>query len=584
MEHLPASTTPLSWIHKRDGRLVPFDPDKISRSLFAAGETLGRSDPFQARELSDSVLHFLTTDAAGTVTNTAQIAELVVKVVRELGQPALSRAYQEGQAKPKQAAADGKSPAAPPPGAAAGPSVQQMEQWLSWSTKPGDLARRVVESCLRDFSLAKVFSRDLVSAHYQGLITLHALEMPLELAGMVLPASGLGASAVIASLRAIRGIVGGYVAIAGPEYLLAENRSLDDFVQGLVIGLGATGLRAIVNLNGLKPPAAMEWLGDGPLFASHRTHPSREEIDVRADALCERLVAEAGPEPLVRIDWHLAGRDFSPNHRSRLGLIARRILEGAPIALVMDRPQKPEVLAEGLDAKSTALLFAVDLNLARLIGQMGTDDKPDTFMQKLGSLCRLALSACVQKREFLRHHAQDRPELTGRFLLARARLLVVPNGLAAVTDTLFRARALPLGQTVHFTKRVIDHLVRGLREEGRMRALETCVEVLPEALGEHDPTGSDLPPTWGMGTLSWQPPESIEEAVESAGNLHSLCGSGTLHISFSESALPTVEDLMALLEFAWNDTSIIRLRFHRSAQESTQLAAPWVQASANHPV
>ena len=33
--------TPPAWVHKRDGRLVPFEPDKISRSLFAATETLG---------------------------------------------------------------------------------------------------------------------------------------------------------------------------------------------------------------------------------------------------------------------------------------------------------------------------------------------------------------------------------------------------------------------------------------------------------------------------------------------------------------------------------------------------------------
>src|SRR5262249_18497257 len=40
--------TPPAWVHKRDGRLVPFEPDKISRSLFAATEALGRPDAFLA--------------------------------------------------------------------------------------------------------------------------------------------------------------------------------------------------------------------------------------------------------------------------------------------------------------------------------------------------------------------------------------------------------------------------------------------------------------------------------------------------------------------------------------------------------
>ena len=38
-----------NWVVKRDGRLAPFDGDTICRGLFAAGERLGRPDPFLAR-------------------------------------------------------------------------------------------------------------------------------------------------------------------------------------------------------------------------------------------------------------------------------------------------------------------------------------------------------------------------------------------------------------------------------------------------------------------------------------------------------------------------------------------------------
>src|SRR5947209_10927711 len=83
---------PPAWVSKRDGRLVPFEADKISRALFAAGEGLGRADAFLARELADGVVHFLALEADGTPT-TEQVAEVVVKVVRELGQPALAEAF-----------------------------------------------------------------------------------------------------------------------------------------------------------------------------------------------------------------------------------------------------------------------------------------------------------------------------------------------------------------------------------------------------------------------------------------------------------------------------------------------------------
>ncbi len=54
---------PPAWVRKRDGRLEPFDADKISRALFAASEALGRPDAFLARELTDGVVHFLTEEA-----------------------------------------------------------------------------------------------------------------------------------------------------------------------------------------------------------------------------------------------------------------------------------------------------------------------------------------------------------------------------------------------------------------------------------------------------------------------------------------------------------------------------------------
>src|SRR5262245_5854834 len=92
-----SSLLPFAWVRKRDGRLVPFEADKICQALFAAGESLGQPDAFLARELTDGVLHFLAAEAGGTPPTTSQIAELVVKVVRELGHPALARALEDGQ-------------------------------------------------------------------------------------------------------------------------------------------------------------------------------------------------------------------------------------------------------------------------------------------------------------------------------------------------------------------------------------------------------------------------------------------------------------------------------------------------------
>src|SRR4051812_21588202 len=82
-----------AFVRKRDGRLVPFEPDKISQALFAATEALGRPDAFLARELTDGVLHFLSLETTESNPPTTWVSELVVKIVRELRQPELAQAF-----------------------------------------------------------------------------------------------------------------------------------------------------------------------------------------------------------------------------------------------------------------------------------------------------------------------------------------------------------------------------------------------------------------------------------------------------------------------------------------------------------
>src|SRR5580700_7512344 len=89
-----------AWVSKRNGQREPFDADKICQALFAASDALGSANAFLARELTDAIVHFLAADAGATHVTTVQIAEQVVKVVRELGQPALAQAFEQGAGRP----------------------------------------------------------------------------------------------------------------------------------------------------------------------------------------------------------------------------------------------------------------------------------------------------------------------------------------------------------------------------------------------------------------------------------------------------------------------------------------------------
>src|SRR5262249_23027027 len=153
VSEIPPTAALPAWVYKRDGRLVPFEPDKISQALFGATESLGRPDAFLARELTDGILHFLGGEIADAIPTTAQVAEVVVKVVRELGQPFLAQAFAEWAtersglpAYQRKKEGTGKKPE------------------LAVRFSPEDSPPAVVQACLRTYGLQATYSRDLIAA------------------------------------------------------------------------------------------------------------------------------------------------------------------------------------------------------------------------------------------------------------------------------------------------------------------------------------------------------------------------------------------------------------------------------------
>ena len=183
-----ASSLPV-WIHKRDGRLVSFEPDKISQSLFAASESQGRPDAFTARELTDGVLHFLCAELNGAIPQTGQVAEMTIKIVRELGQAGIAQAYadfskkrfQQPSRKKQEAPLESTQVSVGSKIHLELPNVASLASLDNYS-----LVRGVAGISLMDFSLEEIFTRDIAAAHRDGLITLTGLETPFEMQGGIL--------------------------------------------------------------------------------------------------------------------------------------------------------------------------------------------------------------------------------------------------------------------------------------------------------------------------------------------------------------------------------------------------------------
>ncbi|MBV9123149.1 MAG: hypothetical protein JO112_07320 [Planctomycetes bacterium] len=575
---------PPAWVYKRDGRRVPFEADKISRALFAATETLGQPDAFVARELTDGVLHFLSAEADHDPLTTTQVADLVIKVVRELGQPALSQVFEEfGRRRaltgPKSAPCESKQAVAGPDQAI----LQEIASLLdnpSAASDPRGLLWRTGEVSLGSYALREVFARDLVAAHQDGLLTLPGREAPLELAALVLGQEEPRRKELVETLEEARRWAGNLVALDGPEYgwfAPASDQGAVSFLRELGIGLRATGLKGVLNLNSASVPPWAEELGEGPLFAGQRSSLAADQASARAALLRDRLFLPGARWDNLRLDWHLGERDWLPGKEDQLLPLARRAAEGAPVSFVFDRLRRPVNLAEGLDRRHPTLLLRVGLHLPRFAQQPGLRSDPDLFLHKLGSLARLALSAAVQKRAFLKRY----PRAWTGFLLDRARLIVVPVGLETVVQEVVGQGLCVGGAGLDFGRRIVQRLREVLETDGQACRVDTAVDSAPNFFlprAAEDQAASSSSNSWVAGLTTWDAEASPRQQLRAAGLLHAAADLGTAAVLVPQEKPLVGEELVDLLRYAWHHTQVVRLRWLRVGPPPRQLVAPWEEA------
>jgi hypothetical protein len=499
-----------AWVKKRDGRVVPFEADCITQTLFAASRRLDRPDAFLARELTDAVLHFFAAEGLAGIPSTADIAELVVKVVRELRQPQLAQALAERDHLPTQRGATEPTPAA------------------------------VVAQSLRAYSLATVFSPDLAAAQESGLVELGGLQAPLELEAGVL---GPPTASVVESFVDARQGVAGWLAVDGPECLAAA-ADAPAFVAQLALACRATGLGARLQLNVAEPPLWAREGPGGPLFAEPSLLPTSEAR--RGSAWLDAWLQH--PSPALELDWHVGDRITLPD--PLLLRLARAALEGRPVTFVFDRPRRPVSLGPGLDRKQPALLLSVGLPLPRLLDHTGITEDVELFLRKLGSLARWAASAAAQKRNFVRQHQPAGAALSRGFLLDRARVLVTPLGLDAAVRRLCGAGLCAGKNALDLGRRILAHLREVLAGESQRRPVGAALEAPDEAW--------DAPP---------------EQQLRAAGRLHAVTGAGTAQLLLPDDERINAEQVVRWVQDAREHTDVARLRLvrRRPRQDQPQL-------------
>jgi hypothetical protein len=530
-----------AWVSKRNGQREPFDADKICQALFAASEALGSANAFLARELTDAVVHFLAADPGEPHLTTVQIAEQVVKVVRELGQPALAQAFEQGAGR------------RPSPAPAAEPARGAVAFSFSLNEEPDDIVRR----CLHAYSERAVFSRDLISAQGDGLLRLAGMDRPRALAQCVLDTPhGARDAFYWAVLRGLCEAAGQGFVLDGPEWrsAAADATLLSQIALGWLTRPGRTGpAHVVVNLNSAQPPPWEMCRDPGPLFGKQPATTELADLPLLDEFLT--LMAQSHA-PDVRWDWHVQARDFVVgDHRARLTRVASLALDGIPIAFVFDRPRRPVALSEGIVRGRPAVFLEVGLDLEAFARLPEVAGGVVAFHDKLPSLARMAVSAGVQKRKYLRR--AEIPSLERGFLLDRACLAVVPLGLNGIVRTLTGRSPATGGAALELARQLLQRLHDCLQEAGRAAHLEVALDSPGPGLREMLPGGALIEA--GLSCADTDAPPG--QQLTAAGALHAIAGQGTARVLLPRGPSPTPDELVELLNFAWRRTEVIRAVF-----------------------
>src|SRR5262249_53519248 len=200
-------------------------------------------------------------------------------------------------------------------------------------------------------------------------------------------------------------------------------------------------------------------------------------------------------------------------------------------------------LGPGVDRANPAVILTVGVHLARLVEQI-SPATPERFLTKLGSLARLARSAGHAKLDFLRRHGPA--EVRGGFLLARARLVVVPVGLDEAVRRLVDAPLCDQGAGTAQARQIVDELGKALTSEAPHN-LTAVVDGVAFGFGFSPvlPERCDV-----AGLTPWDVDAPPRLQLRCAGNLHTIARGGVAAILLPRTDPPTTEDPLGTLRLA----------------------------------
>ena len=159
-------------IQKRDGRIVPFELDKITAAIFKAAQAVGGQDMQLAEHLAQEVVDYLANKKNILLPTVEEVQDAVEKILIENGRAKTAKAfilYRDRRTRIR----DGKSDLMD---AMAEILVETNRENANVGNSPSAKMLQIASAASRQYYLSRVIPEDIAQAHLNGDIHIHDLD------------------------------------------------------------------------------------------------------------------------------------------------------------------------------------------------------------------------------------------------------------------------------------------------------------------------------------------------------------------------------------------------------------------------
>ena len=159
-------------IRKRDGRIVPFDREKITAAIFKAARAVGGEDRQLAEELSEAVVKYLAAKKGAGIPTVEEVQDAVEKVLIETGHAKTAKAfilYRDKRTRMREAKSELMD-------VVQEILVETNRENANIGNSPSAKMLQIASAASKRYYLTRLIPEEIARAHIEGDIHIHDLD------------------------------------------------------------------------------------------------------------------------------------------------------------------------------------------------------------------------------------------------------------------------------------------------------------------------------------------------------------------------------------------------------------------------